>query len=751
MNPQYPRIEPHYRAKVVPGHGAVFLSATEQIVLQGELYELVTPHLDGRPLEEICRQLHKQTSPAKVIYTIRKLASRGLVGNADGIDAQPADAYWSEQNLDLAEVRRSFAEKTVSVRGIGIKTGGLCALLETMSVRIAEEGDLNVVVVDHYLHRELEAINKAALAEGKPWLLIKPTGVEIWIGPVFIPGQTACWECLATRIRANNPVLSMLEGFADADGVPAADFATTPANTSIAWGLTANAIAGWVAGGGEMESLEGRIQSFDTISNQAETHELLKQPACPACGKQAAVDAAADEKLPPLILESRKKIYTEDGGHRSSSPEETIEKYRRFVSPICGAVTTLERSSPENDGLMHVYYSGNNIARGPQSLDGLRSDLRSSSAGKGMNDQQAKASALCEALERYSGLFRGDEPRLAARMADLGDAAINPMDCQLYSEKQYAEREERNATPSIYNYIPLPFDPERKIEWSPVWSLTNETTRYLPTAYCYFDYPQDCCEEFCSACSNGNAAGNSREEAILQGFLELVERDAVGIWWYNRLKRPGVDLDSIDEPYLHKLRDYLRRQKHTFWVLDLTTDLGIPVFGAVSRRLEGSCEQILFGFGAHFDRRLAIMRSVTELNQMLVSLIEQGNDDVPPEYSDYETSDWLKNATVENQPYLLPEDDLRKLGDYPESPWSDDLKEDILLCKSTVEQQGLEMLVLDQTREEIGLPVVKVIVPGLRHFWSRFAPGRLYDVPVKLGWREQPIDEDDLNPVPMFL
>jgi ribosomal protein S12 methylthiotransferase accessory factor len=47
--------------------------------------------------------------------------------------------------------------------------------------------------------------------------------------------------------------------------------------------------------------------------------------------------------------------------------------------------------------------------------------------------------------------------------------------------------------------------------------------------------------------------------------------------------------------------------------------------------------------------------------------------------------------------------------------------------------------------------VVKVIVPGLRHFWMRFAPGRLYDVPVKLGWRSTPLREEDVNPVPMFL
>jgi ribosomal protein S12 methylthiotransferase accessory factor len=44
-----------------------------------------------------------------------------------------------------------------------------------------------------------------------------------------------------------------------------------------------------------------------------------------------------------------------------------------------------------------------------------------------------------------------------------------------------------------------------------------------------------------------------------------------------------------------------------------------------------------------------------------------------------------------------------------------------------------------------------VIVPGLRHFWPRFAPGRLYQVPPALGWRARPLDEAELNPVPLFV
>jgi oxazoline/thiazoline synthase len=47
--------------------------------------------------------------------------------------------------------------------------------------------------------------------------------------------------------------------------------------------------------------------------------------------------------------------------------------------------------------------------------------------------------------------------------------------------------------------------------------------------------------------------------------------------------------------------------------------------------------------------------------------------------------------------------------------------------------------------------VVKVVVPGLRHFWARFAPGRLFDVPVRLGRLATPTPYEDLNPVPLFL
>ncbi|HVV81730.1 MAG TPA: YcaO-like family protein, partial [Kofleriaceae bacterium] len=76
---------------------------------------------------------------------------------------------------------------------------------------------------------------------------------------------------------------------------------------------------------------------------------------------------------------------------------------------------------------------------------------------------------------------------------------------------------------------------------------------------------------------------------------------------------------------------------------------------------------------------------------------------------------------------------------------------DVRACVARAAARDLEVLVLDQTRPDLALSAVKVLVPGLRHFWPRLGPGRLYDVPVALGRRAAPLAEEQLNPVPLWL
>jgi ribosomal protein S12 methylthiotransferase accessory factor len=232
--------------------------------------------------------------------------------------------------------------------------------------------------------------------------------------------------------------------------------------------------------------------------------------------------------------------------------------------------------------------------------------------------------------------------------------------------------------------------------------------------------------------------------------LELVERDAVGIWWYNRLQRPAVDLASVDDPYVEQVVDRLDRLERDVWAIDLTNDLGIPVVCAVSRR-RGADEELVFGFGAHVDPATAVVRALAELIQFLASF-EKWGDDAEHRYVAFDeaAATWWGTARLDEQRYLAPlPGPARAASDLPDRS-DPDLLVALTTCVERIGAAGIPVLLLDQTRPDVELPVVKAVAPGLRHMWSRFGPGRLYDVPVALGWQDRPTPEEDLNPSAVF-
>ena len=476
---------------------------------------------------------------------------------------------------------------------------------------------------------------------------------------------------------------------------------------------------------------------------------MVKRPQCSSCGKRFT-------KQPlPVVLGHRKKAFTTDGGHRFCPPEETLRKYQYHISPITGVVRELAKIPIQ--GLVHTYVARHHFHSVFDNLDSLHQNMGGRSAGKGRTDIQARASGFCEAIERYSGVFQGDEIREKGSYQKLVDKAIHPNQCLNFSEEQYQNRKQWNIQcKGWFQKVPEPFDETRVINWTPVWSLTAQDFKYLPTSYCYYGYAEsDYFDSLdCWADSNGCAAGNTIEEAILQGFMELVERDCVALWWYNQLSRPQVDLDSFEKPYFEQLKKYYQNLDRDLWVLDITSDLNIPCFAAISARKDREVENIILGYGAHFDPEIAISRALTEVNQILPNVLsfkDDGTTNYPPS-ADILALKWWQTATLINQPYLVPNNEVlsKKSSDYFQLA-SDDLLEDVKLCQQIVEKNDMELLVLDQTRSDIGLRVVKVIVPGMRHMWKRLGLGRLYDIPVKMGWLKESLTEDKLNPFPMWM
>lgn len=750
-----PIFKPHFHVEPVDGEGVFLLTENGHTVLTGRIYELVAPLIDGqRSPDEIVDRLSGKLSPEKAYYALAVLEKKGYIMENYNCKFPGTAAFWTANGLDPGKAEHRLKTKTVSIASFGgIDVDAFMPALASLGIRTGDEADFNVVLTDDYLRAGLSAYNREALEKNRPWILIKPVGQKIFLGPVFYPEKTGCWMCLETRYALNREAEKfVMEKKGRNDPLPLCS-GHTPATLQVAFNMAATEIAKWIANGKSPE-LEGKIRSLDTITWQMETHVLTRRPQCPACGDR---DMFTRKKNPaPVRLRRDKVAFTGDGGHRTASPDETVQKYQHLVSPITGVVNLLERDQSVGSHV-HVYLAGHNFAFRHDSLGSLKAGLRSMSAGKGMSKSQAMASGLCEAVERHSGLFEGYEPRILSSIEGLGEKAIHPNSCMLFSKTQYRNRDAINAGKSKFNHVPELFeDTAMEIEWSPVWSLTRERFKYLPTQYLYYgyQYPDGSRKPaYFNACSNGNASGNTLEEAVLQGFFELVERDCVALWWYNMLKKPAVDIESFEEPYFRELIQYYKTLNRSIWVLDITSDLCIPTFAAISKRTDQKEEHIIFGFGCHLDARSALQRALTEMNQSLphVLRIFGENSTIPKDFRDDEAVTWWKTATCENQPLMSPDTGhpVKKMTDYPETQFADILDE-ILVCQKRVEDLGMEMLVLDQTRPDIGVPVAKVIVPGLRHFWARFAPGRLYEVPVKMGWLDRPPAEEALNPIPMF-
>ena len=177
-----------------------------------------------------------------------------------------------------------------------------------------------------------------------------------------------------------------------------------------------------------------------------------------------------------------------------------------------------------------------------------------------------------------------------------------------------------------------------------------------------------------NADSNGCAAGNTLAEAIVQGFLELVERDAYAIWWYNRLQRPEVDLDQFDDSYIRDLQTQLAETGRRLWVLDVTSDLGIPSFVAILHWMKNSQENIEFGSGAHFDARIALLRALTELNQFLsIGLMGGGS-------GEKSSLDGTTPLRLQDHPYLTPSGDPAVHPDFGSKFGRLDTREQVTAC-----------------------------------------------------------------------
>jgi ribosomal protein S12 methylthiotransferase accessory factor len=329
------------------------------------------------------------------------------------------------------------------------------------------------------------------------------------------------------------------------------------------------------------------------------------------------------------------------------------------------------------------------------------------SQGKGLDLPQAMASALMEAIEGFHAEEVGEGCRASYRELSATDRVVDPWALCTTGR---------------------PFDAGARIAWHQGFDLLQQEPCWVPAEIVHTDYTRPL-DGFFLAGSNGLASGNHIVEAISAAICELVERDAIALWNASGIgarARRALDTGSVDDPDCQTLLARFGEAGMAVRLWDLTTEIGIAVFLCDIRDdREGDPRRLrrFHGAGCHPERAIALTRALTEAAQTRLTYIAGIRDDLlPAEYEEPPTAD-IVDALLDA---LREESAPLSFREAP-SFAADDLGEDLRRELECLRQEGLARAVaVDLTRPDFGIPVVRVVIPGLegdiRH--PHYTPGR---------------------------
>jgi ribosomal protein S12 methylthiotransferase accessory factor len=316
------------------------------------------------------------------------------------------------------------------------------------------------------------------------------------------------------------------------------------------------------------------------------------------------------------------------------------------------------------------------------------------SQGKGLDLAQAMTSALMEAIEGFHAEEAGEGRRAAYRELVADGVVVDPLTLCTTGRA---------------------FDVEAKISWVEGFDLLQQEACWVPAEMVRADYTQRL-DGYFLAGSNGLASGNHMIEAISAAICELVERDAVAVWGALGIREKAqraLDIASVDDPDCRALLAKYGKAGIAVRLWNITTEIGIAAFLCdihdpstdEPRRLRR-----FHGAGCHPDRVIALARALTEAAQTRLTYITGIRDDLlPAEYQEPPTAD-IVEALLDA---LCQEIAPHSFNDVPTLA-ADDLSQDL---RWELEQlhsaRFTRVVVVDLTRPDFGIPVVRVVIPGL--------------------------------------
>lgn len=379
-----------------------------------------------------------------------------------------------------------------------------------------------------------------------------------------------------------------------------------------------------------------------------------------------------------IRLQSCRKAYSKET-QRTVPPEETLARARARL-PAAGITRVADITNLDRIGIP-VFSSIR-----PTAEAGAISVYN----GKGATPVEAEVSAMMEGIERYSGEMDDREP-IVGRYSEVSarESAVDPADL----------------------ILPDRVPADMAVPWVRGYDIVGEEEVLVPAHAVYHPLPVTCGRLFRTN-TNGLASGNTLEEATFHALMEVVERDAWSLVEVTR--NTGPRIEGIEDGLAADLLAKFAAAGVEVILKDITSDIGIPTVAAVADDVVLRDPTLLtIGMGSHTSADIAVLRALTEVAQSRLTQIHGAREDT-------DTADVRKKLGYDrtkrlNRHWFAESETVR----FPQLPSfdSDDFLTDINHVTARLGAAGLSrVIVVDLTRPEIGIPVVRVIVPGLEMY-----------------------------------
>jgi ribosomal protein S12 methylthiotransferase accessory factor len=608
---------------------------------------------------------------------------------------------------------------------------------------VPKKTDLALVLQDSWnpsVHQKAEEWFRRT---GTPWLRGFVSFGEGVVGPLVQPGTQGCSQCADLRRlmagRDRQEMWEMQQRMKESRGMLPEGWASSTGLLQLAHQIRAEVQRILQ---GDYALSEGQVCLINLKTLKSSWHSFLPVPLCPVCSHLPDdSEDAAHISLQPSPKNSRNSF-------RCRSLDDLNEVLSKdYLDPRTGLL---------NGKMVDLVPPFADVSVNLPLFEGDEG-----TAGRTNSYEVSELTAILEGLERYCGLEpRGKRTVVFDSFRKLKHKALNPIKVGVHSKEQYDQP----------RYPFQPFNPDRPMNWVWGYSFLEERPILVPELLAY--YSLGCGQRgFVYETSNGCALGGSLEEAIFYGIMEVVERDSFLMTWYAQLNLPRLDPASADDQELQLMIERMRAVAgYDLYLYNSTMEHGIPSIFAIAKNRKKEGLNLICAAGAHLDPVRAVKSAVHELAGMMLTLDEKLETNQKEYTRMLKDSSLVKQMDDHGMLYGLPQAEKRLnflLNDHrplltfaEEFKWESshlDLSDDLQDILEVFRQINLDVIVVDQTTPELirnGLYCVKVLIPGMlpmtfgQHLTRVTGLDRVLRVPMELGYSQQPLTFEQLNPHP---